>query len=114
MTSKNPAQGRHQITIGVTTLAWLNLYQNLKQTIQDAIAPELHGIKGEMKALSQHINNLDDRLRQSEARVEKRFDAVDKRFDAMDRRLDVMGRHWETAMEIRERLVALEARLPRQ
>lgn len=100
MTSSNPAQGRHQFTIGVTALAWLNLYQNLKQIIQDAIARELQGIKAEIKALSQRIDSIDDRLGRFESRMDKRFDE--------------QGRQWETAIDVRERLAFLEARLPRQ
>jgi len=120
MTARTPAQGRQQITIGVTTLAWLNIYQNLKQIVQDAIAPELQGIKVEIKALSQQVNSLEDQIHRSESRMEKRFDevdkrfdAVDKRFDGVDKRFDAQGRQWEMAMEIRERLAALEARLSR-
>ena len=55
MTSGNPAQGRRQIHIGVTTLAWLNIYQNLKQIIQDAIAPEIQSIKGDIKSIETQI-----------------------------------------------------------
>ena len=61
MTFPRPAQGR-QLRIGVTHLAWLNIYQNLKQIIQDAIAPEMQGLKGEIKALSHEITALSQRI----------------------------------------------------
>ena len=51
MAHPEPAQGR-QLKIGVTFLAWLNIYQNLKQAIQDVIAPEMQQLHGEIKALS--------------------------------------------------------------
>jgi len=43
MTSPRPAQGR-QLNIGVTFLAWLNIYQNIKQIVQDAVAPEIQAL----------------------------------------------------------------------
>jgi len=104
MTSKNPAQGRRRVHLGVPTLAWLNLYQNLKQIIQDAIAPEIQSIKGDIKSLETQvvglraeIVGLRTELYSFEARVEKRFEE--------------QGRKWELAMEVRERLASLEAQL---
>lgn len=103
MTS-NPAQGRQRIHIGVTTLAWINVYQNLKQIIQDAIAPEIQSIKGNIKALETQIGavhaevaGLRADLRSFEAHTEKRFEQ--------------QGRQWELAMEVRERLASLEAQM---
>src|SRR4026208_2405980 len=102
MTSKNPAQGRRQIHLGVTTLAWLNLYQNLEKLIQDALAPEIQSIKGDIKSLETQIVGLRaevvglrTELYSFEARVEKRFEE--------------QSRQWELAMEVRERLASLEA-----
>jgi len=46
----------------VTFLAWLNIYQSLKQAIQDVIAPEMQ-------------------------QLDKQFDAIDKRFESVDKRL---------------------------
>jgi chromosome segregation ATPase len=118
MTSGNPAQGRRQIHLGVTTLAWLNIYQTLKQIVQDAIAPELQSIKGDIKALDARIDSLDTKIdsldtkieavRQELRAVESR---VDQRFDEVNRRFDEQGRQWQLAMEVRERLASLEAQL---
>jgi predicted nucleic acid-binding Zn-ribbon protein len=104
MTSGNPAQGRQRIHVGVTTLAWLNIYQNLKQIIQDAIAPEIQSIKGEIKGLQTQIRALE--LQVSGLRADFRsFQAhTEKRFDEQNRQ-------WEIAMDIRERLAALEAQI---
>src|SRR5204862_5680900 len=104
MTSKKPAQGRRRVHLGVTTLAWLNLYQNLKRIIQDAIAPEIQSIKGDIKSLETQIIGLRaevvelrTEVHYLEARVEKRFEEQSRRF--------------ELAMEVRERLASLEAQL---
>ena len=89
-------------------MAWLNIYQNLKQIIQDAIAPELQGLKGEIKSLAGRVDSLEKRvageiqglrndLRLFEARTDKRFEE--------------QSRQWEIAMEVRERLASIEARL---
>ena len=59
MTSPRPAQGR-QLQIGVTFLAWLNIYQTIKHIVQDAVAPEIQGVKGEIKGLSDRIDSLEE------------------------------------------------------
>src|SRR5262245_55250815 len=92
-----PAQGGQRIHLGVTALAWLNLYQNLKQLVQDAIAPEIQSIKGDIRALETQVSTLRTELRDFEDRTEKR--------------LDQMNRQWELAIEVRERLATVEAQL---
>ena len=68
-------------------------------------------LKGEIKGLAQRMDSFEKRLDEVktdlqllEVRMERHFDAVDKRFDALERQ-------WEKAIDIRERLAALEARL---
>jgi flagellar capping protein FliD len=97
MTSATPAQGGQRIRLGVTALAWLNLYQNLKQIVQDAIAPEIQSIKGDIRALETQVSALRTELRAFEDRTEKHFDQ--------------MNRQWELAIEVRERLATVEAQL---
>jgi hypothetical protein len=81
------AQGR-QPTIGVTFLAWLNIYQNLKQAIQDVIAPEMQLLRGDIKALSAETAALRQELTLFETFVNRQFDAVDRRFDTIDKEFD--------------------------
>jgi flagellar capping protein FliD len=97
MTPARPAQGGQRIHLGVTALAWLNLYQNLKQIVQDAIAPEIQSIKGDIRALETQVAALRTELRVFEERTEKRFDQI--------------NRQWELAIEVRERLATVEAQL---
>ena len=120
MTHPEPAQGR-QLNIGVTFLAWLNIYQTLKQAVQDVIAPEIQQLRGDIKAqngdikaLSVEIGALHRRIDSLENSMDKRFDGIDKRFDAIDKRIDLLQEEWSRALDIRERLAALEARLEKR
>ena len=95
-------------------MAWLNIYQNLKQAIQDVIAPEMQALRGdikaqngEMKALSAEIAGLRQQLHFFE-------NSVDARLDALNKRVDDLAYEWRQALDIRERLAALEARLERR
>jgi phage shock protein A len=88
-------------------LAWLNIYQNLKQIVQDAIAPEIQSIKGDIKALGAQVANLETQI--AALRTELRA------FEAhTDRRFEEQSRQWELAIEVRERLAALEAQIRRR
>jgi predicted nucleic acid-binding Zn-ribbon protein len=134
MTHPIPAQGR-QRQIGVTFLAWLNIYQNLKQAIQDVIAPEMQQIRGDIKALSARMDAFEKSIDARFVAVDARFDAVDQRFDAVDRRLGAIDRQFDAvdrrfeelgkridglayefrmSLDIRERLAALEARFEKK
>jgi len=128
MTYPTPAQGR-QPTIGVTFLAWLNIYQGLKQAIQDVIAPEMQKLNGNITALSAEIGALRQRMdtfekyvdqrfegleRSNEERfkaVNQRFDYVDQQFKNLDKRIDILEHYWNQSLDIRERLETLEGRL---
>jgi predicted nuclease with TOPRIM domain len=131
MTYLTPAQGRQPKT-GVMFLAWLNIYQNLKQAIQDVIAPEMQQLRGdikaqngEIKALSSEIAALRQELTLFESFVNRRFDttdhvvnqrfsAVDTRLDGIDKRIDALASDWRLSLDVHERLAALEARLEKR
>ena len=110
MTSPRPAQGR-QLNIGVTFLARLNIYQTLKQIVQDAVAPEIQGLKGEIQGIKGEIKGLSDRIDSLEKRLDNRIDGLEKRMDDFGRRMDGFERQLEIALEVRERLAAVEAKL---
>jgi hypothetical protein len=120
MAHPEPAPGR-QLKIGVTFLAWLNIYQNLKQAVQDVIAPEIQQLRGdikaqngEIKALSVEIGALRQRMDGFEKRIDLFENRMDQRFDAVDRRFDAIDREWPRALDIYTRLAALEARLEKR
>ena len=95
-----PAQGR-QLKTGVTFLAWLNIYQNLKQAIQDVIAPEMQQLRGDIKALSAETAAVRQELTLFQTVVNRQFDAIDKRFDALkddiDKRFDTVDKRFDAA-----------------
>lgn len=74
------------------------IYDQIKQAIQDLIAPELHSLSAQIQRVDQKIDSL-----RTELIAEIR--RVDARIDGLDREL-------RSAIEIRERLAALEARRP--
>ncbi|MBF8278125.1 MAG: hypothetical protein HW406_495 [Candidatus Brocadiaceae bacterium] len=100
----------------------MSVYEQVKQALQDIVAPELKSIQVEIKRLDNRFDS-----------VEKRFDSVDKRFDSLkfeisaeinslktvltteikrlDSKIDSLDDKIETAIQIRERLAALEAKV---
>src|SRR5262249_27812376 len=87
MTYLTPAQGR-QPKIGVMFLAWLNIYQNLQQPIQDVIAPEMQRLRGDIRAVSAEIGAVRQELALFQTFVNREFEAIDSRFIALKRDID--------------------------
>jgi hypothetical protein len=110
----------------------MGVYDQIKKALQDIIAPELHSLRGEIRVLDEKLTHKMDGV---EARLSARIDSVDFKVDAVDiklgslrtemlsmkaellaeiRRLDVridgVDRELRTAIDVRERLAALEAR----
>ena len=96
-------------------MAWLNLYQNIKQIIQDAIAPEIQSIKGEIQSIKGEIKGLSERMDSLEKHLSNEIHGLrtDLRlFEARtDKRFEEQSRQWELSMDVRERLASIEARL---
>ncbi len=102
------------------------IYDTVKQAIQDVVAPQLQELKGEIAGLRGEMSGLRGELRQIEKRMEEGFSAgrnevnslrneMNARLSALDEkfssRLDYTNKRLEEALEIRERLAALEARV---
>jgi hypothetical protein len=92
----------------------MGVYDQIKRAFQDLIAPELHAIRGDLRLLDQKIDGVD-------ARLGTKIDAIDQKIDSVksellseirrvDTRIDGLDREVRTAIDIRERLAALEAR----
>lgn len=92
----------------------IGVYDQIKRAFQDLIAPELHAIRGDLRLLDQKIDGVD-------ARLSTKIDAIDQKFDSVksellseirrvDTRIDGLDLEVRTAIDIRERLAALEAR----
>lgn len=70
---------------------------NFKQILQDFLAPRLERLEGKIEAIDFKINSLERE--------------IDARFNALDKRLESLERQIITAIDIHERLAALEAKI---
>ena len=110
----------------------MGVYDQLKKVLQDVVAPDLHAIRGELRLLDQKIDGVDARLASKIDALDQKIDGVDARLATkidslrtetvslkgevlaeirrVDTRIDSVDRELRTAIDIRERLAALEAR----
>jgi len=80
MTSPRPAQGR-QLKIGVTFLAWLNIYQTTNTLFRTQLRLKSKGSKARFKVSEARSNGLSDRIDSLEKRLGNRIDGLEKRMD---------------------------------
>ena len=94
----------------------MGVYDQIKQAFQDIIAPEIRAIHGEIQTLKVEIRRLDEKIDSLRNEVMVSLNAFRNELLAeirrLDTRLDGLDRELKTAIEIRERLTALESRLP--
>jgi hypothetical protein len=112
----------------------MGVYDQVKQAIQDFVAPEIQSIRGDIRVLTERIDAADARLSEKISALDGKLDhldakltikidsfrnemvseirRLDTRMDGFDKRIEGFGRELGAAMEIRERLAALEARRP--
>jgi len=87
-----------------------------QEAFQDIIAPELHALRGDIRLLDQKIDGVDGRLSVKIEALRTELVAeirrVDTRIDGVDVRIEGLDHQIRTAIDIRERLAALEARRP--
>jgi hypothetical protein len=106
----------------------VGVYDQIKAAIQDLVAPALHeirgdiqAIRGEMQGVRADIRRLDEKIDNVDARLTTRIDSLQAQMGSMknelvseirrvDVRLDTIDRELRLAIDIRERLAALEAR----
>src|SRR5258706_10873284 len=98
----------------------MGVYEQIKTAFQGIIAPELHALRGDIRLLDQKIAGLDQKVDGVDARLTVKIDGlrseiiaeirrVDTRIDGVDGKIDGLDRQLRTAIDIRERLAALEA-----
>ena len=92
----------------------MGVYDQIKAAFQDIIAPEVHAVRGDIQRLDQKIDGVDarltikiDGLRTEMLSMKGELLAEIRRLDT---RIDGVDRELRTAIDIRERLAALEAR----
>ena len=108
-------------------MAAMGVYDQIKKAFQDIVAPELHALRGDLRVLDQKIIALDQKFDQKidgvDSRLTIRIDALAAQIASskaellseirrVDNRIDSVDRELRTAIDVRERLAALEARLP--
>src|ERR1043166_9741515 len=103
-------------------MAAKGVYETVKQAIQDLIAPDLERIKGQLTGVDARIGALEKRvdeglsaLRQETyaglRAINDRIDALKDRVEQTNRRLDDTNKRLDEALDIRERLATIEAKL---
>ena len=81
---------------------------NLKQLIQDFVVPEFRALQGELKRLDEKLDDLRIEVRSEFRRLDEKVDSLDKR---VNQRLDSLEKQLDLAIDIHERLAALEAKI---
>ncbi|MGH7305950.1 MAG: hypothetical protein ACRELZ_21915 [Candidatus Rokuibacteriota bacterium] len=99
----------------------MGVYDQIKKAFQDVIAPELHALRGDIRVLDSKIAGLDRKIDGIDARLAITIDSlrtetvslkgeVLAEIRRLDARVDGVDRERRTAIDVRERLAALEAR----
>src|SRR5213080_253378 len=110
----------------------VGVYDQIEKAFQDIVAPELHALRGDIRVLDQRIVGLDQKIDRVDQRLSEKIDGVDARLATkidglrsetvsmkgellaeirrLDTGMDGIDRELRTAIDIRERLAALEAR----
>ena len=104
-------------------MAPMGVYDQIKTAFQDIIAPELHALRGDLRLVDQKLAGLDQKIEGVDVRLNVKIDALRTEVVSLrtelvaelrrvDTRIDAVDRELRTAIDIRERLAALEARRP--
>ena|SRR5438874_7580242 len=99
----------------------VGVYDQIKKAFQDVIAPELHALRGDIRVIDSRIAGLDQKIDGVDARLTVKIDSLRTETVSMkaeliaeirrlDVRIDGVDRELRTAVDVRERLAALEAR----
>ncbi len=107
----------------------MSVYEEVKQALQDIVAPELKALQVEIRRLDEKIDSLDGKLSTRMDSLDKslnaRMDSLDYKIDSLDKslngRIDSLKAEITTeikrldekidiAIQIRERLAAIEGR----
>jgi len=75
----------------------MRVYEQVNQALQDVVAPELKSIQVEIRRLDTRIDSLKSEITTEIKRLDSKIDSLDDKID--------------TAIQIRERLAVIEAKL---
>ncbi len=85
-------------------MAVKDIYEAVKIAVQDIIAPQLEAVKGEISSLRIEIKRLYEKIDSSRNEIKADISTLDEKLLFTNKRLD-------EALEIRERLAVLEAKI---
>ena len=107
----------------------MSVYEEVKQALQDIVAPELKALQVEIRRLDEKIDSLDGKLSTRMDSLDKslnaRMDSLEYKIDALDEKLTIrmdslkaeitteikrLDEKIDIAIQIRERLAAIEGR----
>ena len=94
----------------------VGVYDQVTKAYQEIVAPEVHSLRGDIRLLDQRVVGLDQKIDGIDVRVTTKIDSLRTELIAeirrLDARIDGVDRELRTAIDIRERLAALEAQRP--
>ncbi len=95
----------------------MGIHDQIKAAFQDLVAPalhelrgDMHGIRGEMEAIRADIRPVDGKVDSLQAQMGSMKNELISEIRRVDVRIDSVDRELRVAIDIRERLAALEAR----
>ena len=86
----------------------MSVYEQVKQALQDVVAPELKSIQVEIRRLDSRIDSLRAEMTPEISSLKTVLTTEIKRLDS---KIDSLDDKIDTAIQIRERLASLEAKL---
>ena len=97
----------------------MGVYEQIKQAFQDIVAPEIKTLQLEIRRLDEkfdsNFSRLDEKIGITSQRLDGKVDSLKaeilSEIRRLDSRLDSLERELKLAIEIRERLAALEAKV---
>ncbi len=85
-----------------------SIYEEVKRAFQDILAPEI-------KTLAVEIKRLDEKMDSGFKRLDEKMDSIRNELLAearrLDTRIDSLEKELRTAIELRERIAAIEAKI---
>ena len=87
----------------------------IQKILQETVAPGISDLRERLTRVEVEIKRLDDKIENGLARLDAKIDngfaRMDERFLRQDARMDHLEDKLSTALDIRERLAALEAKM---
>ncbi len=90
----------------------MGVYEEVKQALQDIVAPELRALQVEIKRLDEKIDSgmqrldekIDSGIQRLDAKIDSKHNEIVSEIKRLDEKIDI-------AIQIRERLAFLEAKV---